>query len=218
MSRPGKALVYMFPLLVGSTILVLGHTALTQEAKLPAPAASVPAVADRPDAAEAVSPEPEPEPAPTPTPAAARSVPPPAPSGRARGETPAEARSRAADPPAPEAEVEANAKRRTVTVEMLVTGYCPCRKCCGSFSDGKTASGKRINYNGGKFIAADTSLLPFGTMVSIPGYNGGRPVPVEDRGGRIKGRRLDLFFFSHHQARQWGARRIEVTVYLDDED
>lgn len=212
MSRPGKALVYMFPLLVGSTILVLGHTGLTQEAKLPAPAASVPAVADRPDVAEAVSPEPTPAPAP----AAARSVPAVPPFVSARGETSAEGRSRAADRPAVAAKPEA--KRRTVTVEMLVTGYCPCRKCCGAFADGKTASGKRINYNGGKFIAADTSLLPFGTMVSIPGYNGGRPVPVEDRGGRIKGRRLDLFFFSHHQAKQWGARRIEVTVYLDDED
>ncbi len=214
MSRPGKALVYMFPLLVGSTILLLGHTALTQEAKRPATGASVPAVADRPEAAEAVSPAVTPLPAPAPVPA--RSVPAVPPFVRARGETPAEGHSIAADRPAVAA--KAKAKRRTVTVEMLVTGYCPCRKCCGSFSDGKTASGKRINYNGGKFIAADTSLLPFGTMVSIPGYNGGRPVPVEDRGGRIKGRRLDLFFFSHHQARQWGARRIEVTIYLDDED
>lgn len=209
MSRPGKALVYMFPLLVCSTILVLGHTALTQEAKLPAPTAGtgVPAVADEPA---------EPVAAATPS---ARRVPAVPPFTRARGETSSEASPGAVGrPDRPARPARSESERRTVTVEMLVTGYCPCRKCCGSFADGKTASGKRITHNGGKFIAADTSLLPFGTMVSIPGYNGGRPVPVEDRGGRIKGRRLDLFFFSHHQARQWGARRVEVTVYLDDDE
>ncbi len=56
-------------------------------------------------------------------------------------------------------------------------------------------------------------LLAFGTKLSIPGYNQGAPVPVLDRGGRIKGHRLDVFFLSHSQARKWGARRLNVTVY-----
>ena len=29
----------------------------------------------------------------------------------------------------------------TRTVRMLVTAYCPCKKCCGMFSDNMTASG-----------------------------------------------------------------------------
>jgi 3D (Asp-Asp-Asp) domain-containing protein len=106
---------------------------------------------------------------------------------------------------------------RAVRVRMLVTAYCPCRKCCGRFSDGRTASGKSIYDNNCMFVAADTDLLPFGTYVSIPGYYQGHPVPVEDRGRKIRGYRLDVFFLSHQQARQWGARWIDVVVYLRDD-
>ena len=104
---------------------------------------------------------------------------------------------------------------RTRVIRMLVTAYCPCRKCCGHHADGKTASGESIYANGGMFVAADTRLLPFDTQISIPGYYEGRPVPVLDRGGRIKGRRIDVFFYTHWVAKQWGARWVDVTVYLD---
>jgi 3D (Asp-Asp-Asp) domain-containing protein len=98
---------------------------------------------------------------------------------------------------------------------MLVTAYCPCRKCCGRFCDGRTASGRSIHANGSMFVAADTRLLAMGTRVSVPGYHGGAPVSVLDRGRRIKGRRLDVFFLSHSRAKRWGRKWIEVTVYLD---
>ena len=97
---------------------------------------------------------------------------------------------------------------------MLVTGYCPCRHCCGRYSDGKTASGRSIHAYGSRFVAADTRILSFGTKVSVPGYQQGIPVPVLDRGGRIKGHRMDVFFLSHARASQWGARWLNVTVYL----
>ncbi len=50
-------------------------------------------------------------------------------------------------------------------------------------------------------------------MVSIPGYNDGLPVAVMDRGGAIKGHRLDVFFPTHRQAVQWGSRWLRVTAY-----
>jgi 3D (Asp-Asp-Asp) domain-containing protein len=53
-------------------------------------------------------------------------------------------------------------------------------------------------------IAADTSLYPFGTVLYIEGYGYGR---VEDRGGAIKGARLDLWFPSHRAALAWGRRK-----------
>ena len=99
------------------------------------------------------------------------------------------------------------------SMRMLVTAYCPCRRCCGRFADGKTASGRRTTANGSVFVAADTRLLPFGTRVSVPGYYGGEPAPVFDRGRRIKGRRLDVFFRSHARAKRWGKRWLNVTVY-----
>jgi 3D (Asp-Asp-Asp) domain-containing protein len=52
-----------------------------------------------------------------------------------------------------------------------------------------------------------------GTMLSIPGYDQGRVVPVLDRGGAIKGRRLDVLYATHEQARQWGVQRLQVTIW-----
>jgi 3D (Asp-Asp-Asp) domain-containing protein len=119
-------------------------------------------------------------------------------------------------PPAamkPVVNVTAKAPRQaTRTIKMLVTAYCPCRKCCGKFSDNVTASGKSIYTNRSMFVAADTRLLKFGTMLSIPGYRGGQAVPVLDRGGKIRGYRLDVFYLSHSQARKWGRRYLNVRV------
>jgi 3D (Asp-Asp-Asp) domain-containing protein len=96
------------------------------------------------------------------------------------------------------------------TVRMRVTGYCPCSKCCGQYSDGITASGHKIKP-GDTFVAAD-KRYSFGTEMVISGYSNGRPVKVLDRGGAIRGNRLDAFFHSHQEALQWGVRHIDVRV------
>lgn len=97
------------------------------------------------------------------------------------------------------------------TIRMKVTGYCACKKCCGPNAKGITASGKTVYANASRFAAADRSL-PFGTRLVVPGYNGGQAVPVLDRGGAIKGQRLDLYFKTHQQARNWGVRYLDVKV------
>jgi 3D (Asp-Asp-Asp) domain-containing protein len=99
---------------------------------------------------------------------------------------------------------------RWETVKMRVTAYCPCPKCCGSYSDGRTACNHRIRQ-GDVFVAAD-SEYPFGTEMVIAGYNNSRAVKVLDRGGVIKGNRLDVFFNSHKEALNWGVRHIDVKV------
>lgn len=91
---------------------------------------------------------------------------------------------------------------------MVVTAYCPGRCCCGEFADGVTASGQPVTVNGGRFCAADPSI-PFGTMIDIPGY--GR-VPVLDRGGAIRGARLDLYFPTHTAALAWGRQTLIVGI------
>jgi 3D (Asp-Asp-Asp) domain-containing protein len=101
---------------------------------------------------------------------------------------------------------------RVRVMKMEVTAYCPCTKCCGPKAQGITASGKRVSYNGGRFVAADTRLLKFHTKLIIPGYADNQPVPVIDRGGAIKGNKLDVYFPSHQTARQWGRRKIDVLV------
>lgn len=98
------------------------------------------------------------------------------------------------------------------TVRMRVTAYCPCEKCCGEYSDGITACGHRIQV-GDTFAAADRRY-PFGTEMIVAGYNGGNPIEVLDRGGAIRGNRLDVFFHSHAEALQWGVRHLDVKVRL----
>lgn len=99
---------------------------------------------------------------------------------------------------------------------MEVTAYCPCARCCGDYADGVTASGLPVTHNDGRFVAADTDLLPIGTLLRVPGYAGDDPVPVLDRGGAIRGERLDVFFADHEQARQWGRRTLRVEVVLPE--
>lgn len=99
------------------------------------------------------------------------------------------------------------------TISMKVTAYSPDAASCYPFADGQTATLHSVDTNGGFLVAADTSVLPFGTMLSIEGYAGGSVVPVLDRGGAIKGNRLDLLFPTHEAARQWGVKNLDVVVW-----
>lgn len=89
----------------------------------------------------------------------------------------------------------------------LTTGYCPCAACCGK-TNGVTASGAiaRTNHT----IAADTGVLPFGTQVVI----NGKVYTVEDRGGAIRGNRIDIFFGSHQEALNYGKQTVRVYRYV----
>lgn len=90
-----------------------------------------------------------------------------------------------------------------------VTAYCPCRECCGRWSIHKTtASGHKVK-KGDRFAAAPREI-PFGTMIIVPGYNEGRPVPVLDRGGKVNEKHIDIFFDTHAEAIRWGVKYLDV--------
>lgn len=99
------------------------------------------------------------------------------------------------------------------TVWMTVTGYSADARSCGESADGLTATLHSVYTNGSRLVAADPSVLDYGSMLTVPGYDSGLVVPVLDCGGAIKGRRLDLLFPTHEQARQWGVQRLLVTVW-----
>jgi 3D (Asp-Asp-Asp) domain-containing protein len=101
---------------------------------------------------------------------------------------------------------------RVRTMRMEVTAYCPCTKCCGENAQGITASGRDVSYNNSRFVAADTTVLPFHTKLVIPGYHSGATVEVIDRGGAIKGNKLDLYFPTHEEALEWGRQWVDVTI------
>ena len=98
-------------------------------------------------------------------------------------------------------------------IQMRVTAYCPCSRCCGDSADRITASGHKIQPSE-TFVAADKQY-PFGTEMIIPGYNNNKPVKVLDRGSAIQNNRLDLFFPSHQQALNWGVKSLLVQTRID---
>lgn len=85
-----------------------------------------------------------------------------------------------------------------------ITGYCSCSKCCGK-ATGRTASGTIATA--GRTVAA-SSALPYGTQLNINGHT----YTVEDRGGAIKGNKIDIFFSSHAQALAWGVKYLPVEI------
>jgi len=102
--------------------------------------------------------------------------------------------------------------RKASTRTMKTTAYSPDEKSCGKWADGITASGKSVWVNGGKLVAADKTI-PFGAILTIPGYNDGKPVQVWDRGGAIKGNRLDVLYPTHEIALQWGVQELPVVFW-----
>ena len=99
------------------------------------------------------------------------------------------------------------------TLRLRVTAYAPDGQCCWPFDGSTTASGLSVRTNSGRLVAADTNLIPMHSLVSVPGYSGSAAVPVLDRGGAIKGHRLDVLLPTFDQAKQWGARLLDVKVY-----
>ena len=86
-----------------------------------------------------------------------------------------------------------------------ITAYCPCSKCCGSYANGITACGKTARA--GHTIAAPSNF-PFGTRVLINGHE----YVVEDRGGAIKGNRIDLYVNTHSEAMAWGVKYLPIQI------
>ena len=85
-----------------------------------------------------------------------------------------------------------------------ITAYCPCSKCCGK-KTGITASGTRATA--GRTVAA-SSQYAFGTKLLI----NGKVYTVEDRGGAIKGNKIDIYMNTHAEALAWGVKYLPVQV------
>ena len=99
--------------------------------------------------------------------------------------------------------------------EFTLTAYCSCEKCCGEWALNRptdengneivtTASGATAKAN--HTVAADTSVLPFGTKIKIDGVE----YEVQDRGGKIKNKRIDVYFSDHESALKFGKKKAEV--------
>jgi 3D (Asp-Asp-Asp) domain-containing protein len=77
--------------------------------------------------------------------------------------------------------------RPSKVVVMKVTGYSPDNRSCGEFADGQTATLHSVWTNAMRLVAADPEVLPYGSMITVPGYAADQVVPVLDCGGRSRG-------------------------------
>ena len=72
---------------------------------------------------------------------------------------------------------------------------------------GHTASGLPVGVG---VIAVDSTVIPLGTRVFVPGYG---PAVAADVGTAIKGNIIDLWMPTTAQALAWGRRTVTITVY-----
>lgn len=86
------------------------------------------------------------------------------------------------------------------------TAYCKGACCCGKWANGYTASG--TVPQAGRTIAAPPEY-EFGAEIEIEGI----VYIVEDRGGDIKGNKIDIYFDTHAEALRFGRQSLEGKVY-----
>lgn len=99
-------------------------------------------------------------------------------------------------------------------VEVIATGYTAGYESTGKHPGhpefGITYSGVRVKRDLYSTVAADLDIFPIGTILFIPGYGYG---VVADKGGAIKGNRLDLYFETVDDVyKNWGKKKVEVYI------
>lgn len=90
--------------------------------------------------------------------------------------------------------------------EFYVTATAYTANCSGC--SGVTATGLALS-DGMKVIAVDPNVIPLGTKVWVEGY--GNAIAA-DKGGAIKGNKIDVFVGSNAQANNWGRKKVRVKI------
>jgi 3D (Asp-Asp-Asp) domain-containing protein len=89
--------------------------------------------------------------------------------------------------------------RATAAGSYTATAYC---------LRGRTAMGHGVRKG---IIAADPRVLRLGSNVSLSAGKHSGDYLVSDTGGKIKGRRIDIWMASCAEARRFGRRTVQVT-------
>lgn len=97
---------------------------------------------------------------------------------------------------------------------VVATGYTAGVESTGKTPDhpeyGITYSGIKVKRDLYSTIAADLNVYPIGTILFIPGYGYG---VVADKGGAIKGDKIDLYYETVVDVyEQWGKKTVDVYV------
>lgn len=103
---------------------------------------------------------------------------------------------------------ETKAKTQVFTASFYVAN---CRGCTGVTANG-TSVKRSITRDGYRVIAADRSI-PFGTKMRIT-FEDGTVINgiVDDRGGKIRGKLLDILVASYDEAIRLGRQKVTVQI------
>lgn len=107
----------------------------------------------------------------------------------------------------PKAKTKSSSSKKYKTITVKATAYTAnCKGCSGI-----TATGLNLKKNPKvKAISVDPKVIPLGTKVHVEGY--GEAIAA-DKGGAIKGNKIDVFYSSHSKALDWGRKTVKVKVY-----
>ncbi|UII55394.1 3D domain-containing protein [Cytobacillus spongiae] len=98
----------------------------------------------------------------------------------------------------------------TVTATGYTAGYESTGKNPGHPQFGITYSGVKVRRDLYSTVAADLRVFPIGTILFIPGYGYG---VVADKGGAIKGNKVDLYYDTVEDVYEnWGKKTLEIYV------
>ena len=98
---------------------------------------------------------------------------------------------------------------RSKILTMTATGYDPSPETIGRGATGRTCTGQRAKYG---CVAVDPRVIPLNTLIFVEGYGFALAC---DRGGAIRGNRIDLCFASRSQAMRFGRRTVRVHVFSE---
>jgi 3D (Asp-Asp-Asp) domain-containing protein len=113
-------------------------------------------------------------------------------------------------PPLEEAFDWSKYPKATVIATGYTAGYESTGKNEGHPEYGITYSGVKVKRDLYSTVAADLSVFPIGTILFIPGYGYG---VVADKGGAIKGNKVDLYYETVEDVyNKWGKKKIDVYI------
>ncbi len=91
--------------------------------------------------------------------------------------------------------------------EYVYTDVYTMKATAYTHTGNKTASGTWPSP--GFTVAVDPDFIPLGTMLYVDGYGYAK---AEDTGGRISGKRIDIFLNTEKECLNWGVRNVRVYI------
>lgn len=95
---------------------------------------------------------------------------------------------------------------------MNATAYTSNCVGCSGFTYSQYDVRNTIYYKGYRIIATDNNVIPLYSIVEIEARNDKFKAIVLDRGGAIKGNRIDLLVSSKSEAYTFGRQEVKVTI------